>query len=83
MAKKASQSVKDRLLQYKKTARRRSFFDDLSDEAKSFLLEVRELHRSNELDLKWSELHEACRNEFPNDPWPLGVQTLSIWVQEA
>lgn len=80
MAKKTTQSVKDRLAGYKKKLVRRSFFDELSADAQQFLVEIRELHRSNELDLKWSEVRDACCAEFPDDPWPTCCQTIARWI---
>jgi hypothetical protein len=81
MARKASQSIKDRLQQYKKTACRRSFFDALPAEAQQFLRDIRDLYQAGDLDLAWTEVHEACKKEFPKARWPARAQALSNWVK--
>lgn len=81
MAKKTTQSVKDRLRQYRKTACRRSFFDGLPEDAKQFMLEVRALYEAGDLDLAWTELHAACKSEFPSARWPATPQSITQWVQ--
>ncbi len=81
MARKASQSVKDRLLQYKKAARKRSFFDALPADAQQFLLDIRELHQAGELDLAWTEVHDACKQEYPKARWPARSHTIASWVK--
>lgn len=81
MARKASQSIKDRLQQYKKTACKRSFFDALTPEAQQFLRDIRDLYQAGELDLAWVEVYEACKREYPKARWPLCCQTISTWVK--
>lgn len=81
MARKASQSVKDRLAAYKTKPVRRSFFDDLSADAKQFMLEVKNLYRNGEMPLTWVDLRKACVTDFPNEQWPVKPQTVSMWVR--
>ena len=81
MARKASQSVKDRLQQYKKTACKRSFFDALPADAQEFLKEIQVLYHSGELDLAWTEVLNACKQEFPNARWPARSHSLAMWIK--
>ena len=82
MAKKANQSLKDRLQRFRAPACRRSFFDRLSPDAQQFMLEVRLLYQKGEFPLNWKEFRQACVTDFPDDQWPVKPQTLGVWIQE-
>jgi hypothetical protein len=82
MAKK-SQSVKDRLAAYRTKPARRSFFDALSADAKTFALEARDLFRAGELELGWKDLYRACTSEFPGEAWPTTADGLVHWFKKG
>ena len=81
MAKKTSQSIRDRLWKYKKTSHRRSFFDALTPEAQQFLRDIRELYQAEELDLSWVEVYSACKQEYPKARWPSSIQSMTRWIR--